>query len=69
MYLRHSTIKKNGKTHTYWRLVKSERVGNKVLGPQARTEIRAHFADVGLVVRENRGRERFKVTPRGEVQR
>jgi len=30
MYLRHSKIKKNGKTHTYWRLVKSERVGNKV---------------------------------------
>lgn len=30
MYLRHSTVKKNGKTHTYWRLVKSERVGGKV---------------------------------------
>lgn len=30
MYLRHSNVKKNGKTHTYWRLVKSERVGGKV---------------------------------------
>jgi transposase len=30
MYLRHSKVKKNGKTHTYWRLVKSERVGSKV---------------------------------------
>jgi len=30
MYLRHSTVKKNGKTHTYWRLVRSVRVGNKV---------------------------------------
>ncbi len=30
MYLRHSTVKKNGKTHTYWRLVRSERVGGKV---------------------------------------
>lgn len=30
MYLRHSKIKKRGKTHTYWRLVKSVRVGGKV---------------------------------------
>lgn len=30
MYLRHSTVKKNGKTHTYWRLVRSVRVGKKV---------------------------------------
>ncbi len=30
MYLRHSKRTKNGKTHTYWRLVKSERVGSKV---------------------------------------
>ena len=30
MYLRHSTVTKNGKTHTYWRLVRSVRVGNKV---------------------------------------
>ncbi len=30
MYLRHSTVRKNGKTHTYWRLVRSVRVGRKV---------------------------------------
>ncbi len=30
MYLRHSTVRKNGKTHTYWRLVRSVRVGKKV---------------------------------------
>jgi transposase len=30
MYLRHSTITQNGKTHTYWRLVRSVRVGRKV---------------------------------------
>jgi transposase len=30
MYLRHSTVIKNGKAHTYWRLVRSVRVGRKV---------------------------------------
>src|ERR1041385_8551114 len=30
MYLRHTTIRKNGKTHTFWRLVRSVRVGDKV---------------------------------------
>jgi transposase len=30
MYLRYSTVTKNGKTHTYWRLVRSVRVGKKV---------------------------------------
>ena len=30
MYLRYSTVTKNGKTHTYWRLVRSVRVGSKV---------------------------------------
>jgi hypothetical protein len=30
MYLRHTTITKNGKTHTYWRLVRSVRTGNRV---------------------------------------
>jgi transposase len=30
MYLRHSTVTKNGKIHTYWRLVRSVRVGTKV---------------------------------------
>jgi hypothetical protein len=30
MYLRHATIEKDGKKHTYWRLVRSVRVGKKV---------------------------------------
>ena len=30
MYLRHTTVNKNGKTHTYWRLVRAVRVGRKV---------------------------------------
>lgn len=31
VYLRHSTRRKDGKTHTYWRLVRSMRVGGKVV--------------------------------------
>ena len=31
MYLRHSVIRKNGKSHTYWRLVRSVRRGGKVV--------------------------------------
>lgn len=31
MYLRHTTRRKDGKAHTYWRLVRSVRVGRKVL--------------------------------------
>jgi transposase len=30
VYLRHSTVRKNGKVHTYWRLVRSVRRGGKV---------------------------------------
>jgi len=30
MYLRHTTVTKNGKAHTYWRLVRSVRSGNRV---------------------------------------
>lgn len=30
MYLRHTTVRKNGKVHTYWRLVRSVRQGSKV---------------------------------------
>jgi len=30
VYLRHTTVRKNGKTHTYWRLVRSVRRGRKV---------------------------------------
>lgn len=30
MYLRHSVVRKDGKAHTYWRLVRSVRIGKKV---------------------------------------
>src|SRR5262249_40404313 len=30
MYLRHATVRRGGKTHTYWRLVRSVRCGRKV---------------------------------------
>src|SRR5260370_25161740 len=30
MYLRHTTVNKDGKTHSYWRLVRSVRRGRKV---------------------------------------
>jgi hypothetical protein len=31
MYLRHGKVRRNGKTHTYWRLVRSVRRGGKVV--------------------------------------
>src|SRR5256712_8935479 len=31
MYLRHTTRRKDGKVHRYWRLVRSVRVGRKVI--------------------------------------
>ncbi|MGH8308890.1 MAG: IS1634 family transposase [Steroidobacteraceae bacterium] len=31
MYLRHSTVRKDGKTHTYWRLVRAVRRGRRVV--------------------------------------
>jgi hypothetical protein len=31
MYLRHTTVRNNGKVHRYWRLVRSVRVGRRVV--------------------------------------
>src|ERR1700690_889730 len=31
MYLRHTTQRKNGKVHRYWRLVRSVRIGRRVI--------------------------------------
>jgi hypothetical protein len=31
MYLRHTTLRKDGKVHRYWRLVRSVRVGLRVI--------------------------------------
>jgi len=41
MYLRHSTVQKDGKRHTYWRLVRSVRHGSKV-----RQETVAHLGEL-----------------------
>lgn len=41
MYLRHSTTRKNGKAHTYWRLVRSVREGSRV-----RQETVAHLGEI-----------------------
>lgn len=41
MYLRHVSVTKNGKTHVYWRLVRSVRVGRKV-----RQEVVAHLGEL-----------------------
>ena len=41
MYLRHTTVRRGGKTHTYWRLVRSVRVGSKV-----RQETIAQFGEL-----------------------
>src|SRR6202521_2555391 len=31
MYLRHTTLRKNGQVHRYWRLVRSVRIGRRVI--------------------------------------
>ena len=41
MYLRHTTVSKNGKVHIYWRLVRSVRTGNRV-----RQEVVAHLGEL-----------------------
>src|SRR5581483_2718119 len=41
MYLRHSTVRRGGKAHTYWRLVRSVRCGRKV-----RQETVAHLGEL-----------------------
>jgi len=41
MYLRHTTVTRNGKSHTYWRLVRSVRTGSRV-----RQETVAHLGEL-----------------------
>src|SRR6516165_9699384 len=58
MYLRHTVRKKNGKVHRYWRLVRSVRVGRRViqetvahlgeLDEHGRLEARALWRGMGL---------------------
>jgi hypothetical protein len=50
MYLRHTTRRKDGKVHTYWRLVRSVRVGRTV-----RQQTVAHLGEL-----DAQGRARAK---------
>jgi hypothetical protein len=54
MYLRHTTRVKDGKTHTYWRLVRSVRLGRKV-----RQQTVAHLGEL-----DAEGRARAKALAR-----
>lgn len=61
MYLRHSTVCKDGKTHTYWRLVRSVRRGRRVA--------QETVAQLGELDAEGRARARslaLKMCGRGE---
>ncbi len=61
MYLRHTTVRKDGKTHSYWRLVRSVRRGRKV--------VQETVAQLGELDGEGRARARrlaLKITGRAE---
>jgi transposase len=61
MYLRHTTVRKNGKTHSYWRLVRSVRRGRKV--------VQETVAQLGELDAQGRARARslaLRITGRGE---
>src|SRR5258708_38344744 len=61
MYLRHTTVRKDGKTHTYWRLVRSVRRGSKVM--------QETVAQLGELDGQGRARARslaLQITGRGE---
>ena len=61
MYLRHTTVRKNGKTHSYWRLVRSVRRGRKV--------VQETVAQLGELNAQGRARARtlaLRITGRDE---
>jgi len=61
MYLRHTTLRKDGKTHSYWRLVRSVRRGRKV--------VQETVAQLGELDAQGRARARtlaLQITGRGE---
>ena len=55
MYLRHATVRRGGKTHTYWRLVRSVRIGRKVrqetVAPRGELDAQGQLADRSLADR------------------
>ena len=61
MYLRHSTVRKNGKTHVYWRVVRSVRRNGKV--------VQETVAQLGELDAEGRAKAKTlarKITGRGD---
>ena len=54
MYLRHTTRRKDGKTHVYWQLVRSVRRGRKVVQQtyvqltEAEAAFRIHKSDLAI---------------------
>jgi transposase len=61
MYLRHTTVRKDGKTHSYWRLVRSVRRGRKV--------VQETVAQLGELDAQGRARARtlaLRITGRDE---
>src|SRR5260370_23763508 len=61
MYLRHSTRRKDGKAHTYWRLVRSVRRGSKV-----RQETVAHLGELDAQGRASAQALARRITGRSE---
>lgn len=61
VYLRHTTVRKNGKTHTYWRLVRSVRRGKRV---EQQTVVQLGELDAAGRARAKRWARR--ITGRGE---
>ena len=61
MYLRHTTVCKDGKTHTYWRLVRSVRRGRKVV-----QETVAHLGELDGEGRARARRLALQIAGRGE---
>lgn len=61
MYLRHSTIRKDGKTHTYWRVVRSVRRGRKVV-----QETVAHLGELDAQGRARARSLALSITGRAE---
>jgi transposase len=61
MYLRHSTVRKDGKTHTYWRLVRSVRRGRKVV-----QETVAHLGELDAQGRARARSLALSITGRAE---
>jgi transposase len=61
MYLRHTMVRKDGKTHTYWRLVRSVRRGRRVV-----QETVAHLGELDAQGRARARRLALAVTGREE---